>query len=65
MKQKKFDKRLVLNKKTVANLSNDDLMHVLGGIPPTYETTCCTPPDLCAKTYQPCVPTHTYPIYCD
>ena len=32
MKTKKFNKRLSLNKKTVANLSNYELNYVLGGV---------------------------------
>jgi len=48
MKAKKFDKKLVLNKKTISDLSNLEMVKVKGGIhrPPTYSncfTNCATP----------------------
>ena len=41
MKTKKFNKKLSLNKTTVANLSNYELNHVRGGVF-TFETVCPT-----------------------
>ena len=52
MKARKFSKKLVLNKKTIANLNNGEMRIAYGGAPtqvpaypktqPTYK---CTPPD--------------------
>ena len=41
MKQKRFDKKLSLNKKTVVDLSGSEMDNVRGGIPYTYITYCC------------------------
>jgi hypothetical protein len=42
MKTKKFSMKLTLNKKTIANLSNNAMREVLGGeYPPTYGRTSC------------------------
>ena len=50
MKIKKFDKKLMLNKKTIADLENEELNTVKGGKPTiatpcggTHLTLCCTP----------------------
>jgi hypothetical protein len=46
MKAKKFDKKLVLNKKTISDLSNPEMVKVKGGIPrPSSNcfTNCGTP----------------------
>jgi hypothetical protein len=42
MKTKKFGKKLVLNKDTIANFSNEQLGNVKGGIPPlnTHDSVC-------------------------
>lgn len=45
MKTKKFEKKLVLTKKTIANLSNNELGNAVGGIvpyPPPPTVTCDT-----------------------
>lgn len=38
MKTKKFNKKLALNKVSVANLNSDALNHVKGGFPTVYVT---------------------------
>lgn len=43
MKLKKFEKKLVLNKKTIADLGNNVLSRVKGGIFPTFPFTACCP----------------------
>ena len=67
MKTKKFEKKLALNKKTVANLNNVQLSNVKGGgvIPsdpgfaclPTFETcgTCAATCDTCFTECVTCV----------
>lgn len=50
MKTKKFSKRLVLNKETVANLSSKEKNKVKGGGLPTWYTLC-----LYTCTGRPCV----------
>lgn len=39
MKAKKFDKKLVLNKKTISDLNNLEMKSLKGGI--KFETSCC------------------------
>ncbi len=56
MKTKKLAKRLVLNKKTVANLNNRQLVQVLGGA-----TTPATCPDTCSITNDCCQHYETQP----
>jgi hypothetical protein len=41
MKTKKFSKKLVLNKKTVANLNGNEMNLIYGGAPETYQKTVC------------------------
>jgi hypothetical protein len=61
MKPKTFEKKLSLNKKTIANLKDDELSHAVGGInePPTEHTcmanTCPTDCGTCA-THCTCAP---------
>jgi natural product precursor len=52
MKTKKFEKKLSLNKKTIANLNNGDMKHLQGGIKPTG----CTCP-FCRVTENSLCPT--------
>ncbi len=40
MKTRKFDKKLALNKETVANLNKDEMKNAHGGKPFTRETLC-------------------------
>jgi hypothetical protein len=42
MKTKKFNKKLSLNKKTIASLGIDNMTDVKGGLPPTYYPECTT-----------------------
>jgi hypothetical protein len=42
MKSKKFEKKLALNKKTIADLSNGQLKQVKGGCMSAGETSCQT-----------------------
>lgn len=54
MKTKKFEKKLVLNKKTIANLGNNELGNALGGgIPDPTGYTCLveTCPTDCGTCY--------------
>lgn len=50
MKARKFSKKLVLNKKTIANLNNGEMRIAYGGaptqipVPPSPETKTCDPP---------------------
>jgi len=52
MKPKSFEKKLALNKKTVAHLSNDHEKKIIAGKPPT-EVDCshlpCTGPTWCQR----------------
>ena len=41
MKTKKFEKKLVLNKNTIDNLTNNELQKVKGGWAPTANPTDC------------------------
>ena len=43
MKLKKFEKKLALNKKTIADLGDNELGKVKGGIWPTFPLTNCCP----------------------
>ena len=43
MKLKKFEKKLALNKKTIADLGDSELGKVKGGIWPTFPLTNCCP----------------------
>jgi natural product precursor len=45
MKTKSFEKKLTLNKKTIADLSNGEMKDVYGGIPKPFTLTCssCNP----------------------
>ena len=52
MKPKSFERKLSLNKKTVAHLSNDQENKVLAGATPTYVTCSflpCTGPTWCQR----------------
>lgn len=40
MKGKRFERKLVLNKNTVARLTGDGMSHVVGGLPPTWYSAC-------------------------
>lgn len=40
MKTKKFDKKLVLSKKTISNLSHREMVNVNGGEKPPFSWTC-------------------------
>lgn len=40
MKPKTFNTKLVLNKKTVANLDNGEMEDIYGGVPPSLYTDC-------------------------
>ena len=52
MKTKKFEKKLSLNKKTVANLSNKEMFGVHGGeLPPPSERSLCWYCDKQTDTY--------------
>jgi hypothetical protein len=58
MKTKDFKKKLVLNKKTVANLENNDMGVVKGGCDISYLSCStlpakCTYTDLCTQ-FEPC-----------
>jgi hypothetical protein len=55
MKNKKFNKRLGLNKATVANLSNYELNYVRGGVF-TNETVCraCNTEGIACRPTTPC-----------
>lgn len=48
MKPKKLNKKLVLNKKTMAHLNTNDQGRVQAGI--DYDTDFCTPPGICPNT---------------
>jgi natural product precursor len=62
MKTKKFNKKLSLNKKTIANLGNNELNYVLGGYPTDARickpTTQCT--GGCVETDYSCPPCDTW-----
>ena len=42
MKTKKFNKKLSLNKKTIASLGNGNMTDVKGGVPPSHQPGCTT-----------------------
>jgi hypothetical protein len=51
MKTKKFRKKLLLNKKTIANMNNNEMLSVKGGLPNTDYTFCtCTWCTACGET---------------
>jgi natural product precursor len=52
MSPKQFSRKLILNKKTIANLNNGEMNNVKGGTVPTSGITKCT-------VYLPC----NYPTY--
>ncbi|MGD2088055.1 MAG: class I lanthipeptide [Candidatus Aminicenantes bacterium] len=59
MKTKHFNKRLSLNKKTVADLNSREMNHVFGGIKLSGPNTCFTyiatcGPDSCDPGYSNC-----------
>ena len=57
MKPKKVEKKLFLNKKTVANLSNRQMTHLRGGLftgDTTVEVCCYTKDATCLNTCQTC-----------
>ncbi len=55
MKTKQFDKKLVLNKKTVAHLNNGEMNGVQGGIDTIYSTNpSCSCPQFCATKLSNC-----------
>ncbi|MCP5105299.1 MAG: hypothetical protein GY950_18065 [bacterium] len=49
MKKKNFNKRLLLNKETVANISKDEMPHIKGGGVTDGEF-CTMYPEACPKT---------------
>lgn len=57
MKQKKLNKKLVLNKNTIVNLSDSEKASIYGGYDPTQDTlcthtkTCCTWWATCATRF--------------
>jgi hypothetical protein len=64
MKTKKFEKKLVLKKKTIANLNNGQLGQVKGGLLPT-RTDCLTCVDCPTDTCETCPATcNTCAAYC-
>jgi len=56
MKQKRFDKRLVLNKKTVSNLTENQMEQVKGGVYKTDPDFCRTDLTCTIFTNQACPP---------
>ncbi len=48
MKQKKFSKKLELNKKTIANLNLKEMKDVYGGIDKSIRVTACTCRTVCS-----------------
>jgi natural product precursor len=50
MKSKKFEKKLTLNKKTIANLKNEEMKKLQGGIWKSMRITACT----CGSCPIPC-----------
>jgi natural product precursor len=66
MKSKKLNKKLSLNKKTVANLSNNELNHVRGG-DFTYDTVCraCNTEGIACRPTTRCNWAETVISYCD
>jgi hypothetical protein len=68
MKSKNFKKKLVLNKKTIADLNNAQLGLVKGGVIPPTLSECAEkcPTNLCTETcLSQCVCTGTYCFTCD
>jgi hypothetical protein len=57
MKPKKFEGKLVLNKKTIANLESDEMNVAHGGMKYTYQQACT---DECTET--DCI--WTTPVWC-
>ncbi len=57
MKTKKIEKKLFLNKKTIAHLNNGQLGQAKGGFPTTSCGTCETCLTHCSCTCETCVPT--------
>ncbi len=62
MKIKKFNKRLSLNKKTIADLNNKEMKNLHGGGPvseltdcPSCRATVCCPPTLGTACWVSCV----------
>lgn len=66
MKTKQFNKRLSLNKKTVVNLSNNELNNVQGGVF-TLETVCraCNTEGIACRPTTRCNWAETEISYCD
>lgn len=64
MKTKKFNKKLELNKQTVADLRNDEMKNAKGGAFTDDFTcnTCFTAPEMTCNTYSHC--THTALQWC-
>jgi hypothetical protein len=54
MKSKKFEKKLALNKKTIADLNGDMMGRVHGGIENTQTASCCMGPTDCPNCTQTC-----------
>lgn len=61
MKTKKVEKKLFLNKKTIAHLNNGQLGQAKGGGPTTTCDTCETCLTYCSCTCETCVPTGVDP----
>lgn len=61
MKSKKITKKLILNKKTVADLNHGELKNALGGVPFTIEGSNCL---ACTVTCADSCPMTGPRIYC-
>jgi hypothetical protein len=67
MKSKKFEKKLELNKETIANLKINQMKDIRGGLAPSEKSECatcsgCTCPNYCSQ--QTCSNLSDQPSYC-